>query len=76
MTFRSIRFRLTCWYLAALSLSLALFGTSVWFVMRDQMVQNRMESIDRRLEALGQFLEREALADDLPAIVEEAREYS
>lgn len=76
MKWRSVRFRLTLWYLSALSLGIVLFGSLVWFEMRQQLLRNSEEGLDRRLVALGQFLELEALDDDLAAIQEEAREYS
>lgn len=76
MSQRSIRFRLTLWYLTALTLGIALFGVLVWAAMRGQLLRNREEGLDRRLGALGQFLEFEARANDLAAIQEEAREYS
>jgi heavy metal sensor kinase len=72
----SIRFRLTLWYVSALSLGMALFGALVWVEMRRQLLENREREVDRRLAALGQFLEYEARANDLEAIREEAREYS
>lgn len=73
---RSIRFRLTLWYLTALTLGISLFGALVWAEMRQQLLRNRVEGLDRRLGALGRFLEFEARANDLAAIQEEAREYS
>jgi len=76
MRWRSVRFRLTLWYLSALSLGIVLFGSLVWFEMRQQLLRNPEEGLDRRLDALGQFLGLEALDDNLAAIQEEAREYS
>lgn len=76
MSRRSVRFRLTGWYLTALSLGICLFGSIVWAVMREQMLRNRNEGIDKRLVALGEFLELEARDSSLEAIREEAREYS
>jgi signal transduction histidine kinase len=35
---RSIRFRLTAWYAAILSVALGLFGGLVWFLLRNRMV--------------------------------------
>jgi len=34
MSFRSIRFRLTAWYLAMLGIGLGVFGVGSWFAMR------------------------------------------
>jgi len=42
---RSIRFRLTAWYAAILSVGLGLFGALVWFSLRDRLVAE----IDRDL---------------------------
>jgi heavy metal sensor kinase len=64
------------WYLTALSAGIAVFGLSVWGTMRVQLTRNREEGLDRRLIALAQFLEKEALGDTVAAIQEEAREYS
>jgi two-component system heavy metal sensor histidine kinase CusS len=72
----SIRFRLTLWYLTALTLGISLFGALVWVEMRQQLLRNREEGMDQRLGALGRFLEFEARDNDLAAIQEEAREYS
>ncbi len=44
--------------------------------MHEQLLKNRYEGVDKRLVALGDFLEREARDNDLNAIREEAREYS
>lgn len=44
--------------------------------MREQMLRNRNEGIDKRLVALGEFLELEARDSHMEAIREEAREYS
>lgn len=73
---RSIRFRLTLWYLTALSLGIVLFGTSVWLVTRQQLLANREEGIDRRLNALGPFLNFDSASNNLAAVAEEAGEYA
>lgn len=76
MTRRSLRFRLTVWYLTALSAGIIVFGLLVWETMNVQLVRNREEGLDRRLDALAQFLEREALGNSNADIQEEAREFS
>lgn len=72
----AVRFRLTLWYLTALSLGILAFGALVWFETRQQLLQNREEALDRRLGALGEFLGFEARTNDWAAILQEAREYS
>lgn len=73
---RSVRFQLTLWYLAVLVGGLILFATGTWFMLRQNLLENRVRSLDQRLAALGAFLSRESRGDDLPAVREEAREYS
>src|SRR5271167_616934 len=53
MNTRSIGFRLTVWYAAALSAGFALFGTLIWFSLRHQMIAE----IDRELDgSAGRFI--------------------
>ncbi|MEP7362710.1 MAG: ATP-binding protein [Acidobacteriota bacterium] len=73
---RSVRFKLALWYLAVLALGMATFGASSWFVLRQVMIENRLAEMDRHLGALEIFLAKESRGDDLPALSEEAREYS
>ena len=49
MNTRSIGFRLTVWYAAALSAGFALFGALAWFALRQQM----LSEIDRELDSLA-----------------------
>lgn len=76
MVRRSIRFRLTIWYLAVFSLGMVSLNLATWFALRQALMENRENALDRRLAGLARFLEEEALGNDLPAIQEEAREYS
>lgn len=73
---RSVRFQLTLWYLAVLAGGMILFATGTWFMLRQDLLENRVQSLDQRLAALGKFLSQEARGDDLASIREEAREYS
>jgi heavy metal sensor kinase len=73
---RSVRFKLALWYLAVLALGMAAFGASSWVVLRQVLLENRHAALDQRLGALEVFLAKESRGDDLPALSEEAREYS
>ncbi len=73
---RSVRFQLTLWYLAVLAAGMVLFATGTWFMLRQNLLENRVRSLDQRLAALGVFLSQESRGDDLPSVQEEAREYS
>jgi heavy metal sensor kinase len=73
---RSIRVRLTLWYLAALSAGLLTLDVATWFAMREMLLANREAAMDGRLAALANFIERESVGQDFAAIREEAREYS
>jgi two-component system heavy metal sensor histidine kinase CusS len=73
---RSVRFKLTLWYLAVMSAGLAAFGGGCWFVLREVMLGNRERGVDQRLAALEQFIEHESRGGDLAALREEAREYA
>lgn len=73
---RSVRFKLTLWYLVVLAGGMILFGVGTWFMLRHALLDSRSRELDRRLGALEMFLVRETHGDDLPALREEAREYS
>jgi len=73
---RSVRFQLTLWYLAVLAGGMMLFAAGTWFMLRQNLMENRVRNLDQRLAALGTFLSQESRGDDLPAVREEAREYS
>jgi signal transduction histidine kinase len=73
---RSVRFQLAVWYLAVLALGMAVFGAGSWLVLRHVLLENRKHVLDQRLSAFELFLARESRGDDLPALAEEAREYS
>lgn len=73
---RSVKFQLTLWYLAVLAAGMMLFAAGTWFMLRQNLLENRVRNLDQRLAALGTFLSMESRGDDLPAVREEAREYS
>jgi heavy metal sensor kinase len=62
--------------LAVLAAGMVLFATGTWFMLRQNLLENRVRSLDQRLAALGVFLSQESRGDDLPSVQEEAREYS
>jgi two-component system heavy metal sensor histidine kinase CusS len=73
---RSVRFNLTLWYLAVMSVGMAAFGAGSWLVLRQVMLGNRERGLDQRLVAIEQFIESESRGGDVAAIQEEAREYA
>jgi len=73
---RSIRVRLTLWYIVVLACGMVLFGSGTWLTLRSILLENRRHELDRRLSALTSFLDREARGNSLADLREEAREYS
>jgi signal transduction histidine kinase len=61
---RSIRFRLTVWYAAILSVALGLFGGLVWWALRDRLVAE----IDRDLSARANQFEKYFKAESAEAV--------
>jgi hypothetical protein len=59
---RSIRFRLTAWFTAALFAGLALFGIVTWVAVSVTVTQAVDQSLANRVEALAGFLEYAASA--------------
>lgn len=76
ISIRSVRFNLTLWYLAVLTSGMALFGTGTWLMLRHRLLANGGQELERQISAVELFLSREARGNDLPAVREEAREYS
>jgi two-component system heavy metal sensor histidine kinase CusS len=76
ISIRSVRFNLTLWYLAVLASGMILFGTGTWLMLRHTLITNGGRELERQLSALELFLSQESRGDDLPAVREEAREYS
>jgi signal transduction histidine kinase len=73
---RSIRWRLTLWYVAVLAGGMALFGAGTWLTLREVLLGNRHRGLDQRLTAFTAFLTVEARGDAISDLREEAREYS
>jgi heavy metal sensor kinase len=76
VSIRSVRFNLTLWYLVVLAAGMMLFGTGTWLMLRHTLLTNGGRELERQLSALELFLRQESRGDDLPAVREEAREYS
>jgi len=53
-----------------------LFGIGTWMMLRHTLLTNGGRELERQLSALEVFLTRESRGNDLPAVREEAREYS
>jgi heavy metal sensor kinase len=61
--FRSLRFRLTLWYIALLALTLAAFSAGVYFAMRASLYSNLDDSLDSRAEILSRLIMRDGGLD-------------
>ncbi len=73
---RSIRLRLTLWYMAVLAGGMMLFGAGTWLTLRAVLLGNGYRELDQSLNALTDFLTLEARGNALSDLHEEAREYS
>jgi heavy metal sensor kinase len=73
---RSIRIRLAMWYFLVLAVGMALFSVLIFVALRYELMESLHESLGARTHSFALFLELESLGTDLPAIREEAREYS
>ena len=76
MNIRSIRFRLTLWYLAVLVAGMSIFGVTVWVSLQYAVLASLDQDLDQRGRGLERFLELESGGSDLAAVMEEAREYA
>ena len=57
MRFRSIRVRLTVWYLAVLALALAVFGVGSWYAMRASAFHTIDEELEDRILGVEKFMQ-------------------
>jgi heavy metal sensor kinase len=73
---RSIRLRLTLWYMAVLAGGMMLFGAGTWLTLREVLLGNGYRELDQSLNALTDFLTLEARGNAISDLHEEAREYS
>jgi len=76
MRFRSIRFRLTAWYFAVLSLTLIFYGGGMWLAMRHSIRHGIDEGLEDRLEAVHHYLKLWIPRRSIEFIGEELREHS
>jgi heavy metal sensor kinase len=53
---RSIRFRLTLWYIVLLAVILAAFCVAIYFMMRNSLYENLDDSLEERAEELAPFV--------------------
>jgi heavy metal sensor kinase len=73
--FSSIRFRLTAWYFASLSLILALFAMGAWFAMRASMRAAVDHDLAQRIKDVREFTAQE-LGQGEAELLEELQEHS
>jgi two-component system heavy metal sensor histidine kinase CusS len=73
---RSIRFRLTWCYSAALTAGLALFGAAIWLSMRHSLLAEVDRTLADRTHKLGVLLNHELAADPTEDLREELDEYA
>ena len=57
LIFRSIRLRLTLWYVLLLGVVLAVFCAGIYFALRQSLIRNLNESVENRLEVLLGIIE-------------------
>jgi len=68
---RSIRFRLTAWYAAILAVTFAVVGIGVWLAIHDSINDTVDKDLRSRLEAMRDFLQRQASGDDASTLADE-----
>lgn len=76
MRFRSIRIRLTAWYLAMLAIGLGLFGVGSWFAMRASAFDTIDEELEDRIRGVEKFMHLQIAALSPAEIRDEFREHS
>ncbi len=76
MTFGSIRFRLTAWYLVMLALGLGVFGIGSWFAMRVSAFHTIDEELQDRIRGVEKFMQLQIAALSPVEIRDEFREHS
>jgi heavy metal sensor kinase len=65
--FRSVRYRITLWYLILLAVVLAVFCVGVYFVLRSSLYSNLDDTIENRVATFQGLLEFEESRPTLPA---------
>lgn len=76
MRFRSIRVRLTAWYLAVLALGLAVFGVGSWYAMRASAFHTIDEELEDRIRGVEKFMRIQIASLSPLEIRDEFREHS
>jgi two-component system, OmpR family, heavy metal sensor histidine kinase CusS len=76
MRFASIGLRLTAWYLAMLSLGLAVFGVGSWFAMRASVFHTVDEELEDRIRGVEKFMQIQIASLSPVEIRDEFREHS
>lgn len=76
MKFRSIRVRLTAWYLAMLAVGLAVFGAGSWFAMRASAFHTIDEELEDRVRGVEKFMHLQIASLSPVEIRDEFREHS
>src|SRR5437588_5400017 len=76
MKFRSIRIRLTAWYLLMLGLGLSVFGVGSWYAMRASAIHTVDEELEDRIRGIQKFMELQIASLSPLEIRDEFREHS
>jgi heavy metal sensor kinase len=76
MRFRSIRVRLTAWYLSMLALGLGVFGVGSWFAMRASVFHTINEELQDRIRGVEKFMQIQIASLSPVEIRDEFREHS
>src|SRR5215469_2973656 len=76
MSYRSIRVRLTGWYLLMLALGLSVFGVGSWFAMRASAFHTIDEELDDRVRGIEKFMQAQIVSLSPIEIRDEFREHS
>lgn len=76
MKFRSIRFRLTLWYVVILALGLAALGAGSWFAIRASVFHAVDDGLEDRIKGVQKFMNEQLASLSLVEIRDEFREHS
>ena len=76
MRLRSIRVRLTAWYLVMLALGLAVFGVGSWYAMRASAFHTIDEELEDRIRGVEKFMQIQIASLSPVEIRDEFREHS
>ena len=74
MNRRSVRFGLTAWYAAILTVTFAVAGAGVWWTVRDSIHDTIDKELRSRLTAMREYLQRQVAAPDSGPLAEELAE--